>query len=254
MRHPAEAIDRIRGRFELAGKRCETREARRSPATVTGIDMSTKLSASRGRATKPRDIRRPGKNYRSRLTGRCPSEPDMMRTLPFARALVSGPTPEAISYLETGVARGIGTRSFWRHSKRTDTATFGVSTCRHSYPAGMPRRRLQSRRSAVALDLLRGSSRRRLPALLRDILEIDMFVHDSLHTETNMRFEFASAWPALRPSGILVSDDVSANRSFSDFVTVNGHGPSLRKRLRSPRHSESRSGMRKARETRAPGF
>jgi hypothetical protein len=34
-----------------------------------------------------------------------------------------------------------------------------------------------------------------------------------------MRFEFANAWPALRPSGILVSDDVYANRSFADLVS-----------------------------------
>jgi hypothetical protein len=44
-----------------------------------------------------------------------------------------------------------------------------------------------------------------------------MFVHDSLHTTRNMRFEMKLAWPALRPGGIMLIDDVF-NQSFHDFV------------------------------------
>jgi hypothetical protein len=57
----------------------------------------------------------------------------------------------------------------------------------------------------------------RLRGLLSQLGEIDMFVHDSLHTTRNMRFEMRSAWPALRPGGIMLVDDVY-NESFRDFV------------------------------------
>jgi hypothetical protein len=64
---------------------------------------------------------------------------------------------------------------------------------------------------------VRGSSRRRLPGLLSELGGINMFVHDSLHTTRNMRFEMKLAWPALRSGGIMLVDDVH-NQSFRDFV------------------------------------
>ncbi len=67
--------------------------------------------------------------------------------------------------------------------------------------------------------LYRGRSRRLLPKIIKSAGTIDAFLHDSLHTERNMRFEFESAWPALVPSGVLISDDVTYfNNSFQDFV------------------------------------
>src|SRR5436305_587133 len=53
-----------------------------------------------------------------------------------------------------------------------------------------------------------GSSRRRLPALLEPLGSIGLFVHDSLHTERNLRFELAHALRALQPGGPLVVDDL----------------------------------------------
>jgi len=47
-----------------------------------------------------------------------------------------------------------------------------------------------------------------LPDLLAELGEIDVFFHDSLHTHEHMLFEFGAAWPHLRPSGVLVADDV----------------------------------------------
>ncbi len=68
---------------------------------------------------------------------------------------------------------------------------------------------------------IEGSSRRRLPSLLKRIAPIDLFIHDSEHSEYNMQFEMSMAWPALRPGGALVVDDVDNNSSFHDFsVTV----------------------------------
>ena len=71
---------------------------------------------------------------------------------------------------------------------------------------------------------IRGSSRRRLPALLARLGEIDLFVHDSLHSERNVRFEADRAWSVLRPGGALVIDDIDSNRGFRSFrETFSGH-------------------------------
>jgi hypothetical protein len=65
---------------------------------------------------------------------------------------------------------------------------------------------------------IRGSSRRRLPALLSKLGTIDLFIHDSLHSEHNVRFELDHAWAALRPGGALVVDDIDANWGFHSFT------------------------------------
>jgi hypothetical protein len=63
-----------------------------------------------------------------------------------------------------------------------------------------------------------GSSRRRLPRLLSQLGEIDLFIHDSLHSERNVRFEMDRAWSVLRPSGAIVVDDIDVNRGFHSFT------------------------------------
>jgi len=64
---------------------------------------------------------------------------------------------------------------------------------------------------------VRGSSRLRLPALLSQVGRIDLFIHDSLHSERNVRFELDLAWSALNEGGSIVVDDVDANSGFRLF-------------------------------------
>jgi predicted O-methyltransferase YrrM len=64
----------------------------------------------------------------------------------------------------------------------------------------------------------RGTSRRLLGPLAEMLGSIDLFVHDSQHTYKNMKFEFETAWPALRPGGVLISDDVEGNAAFSELT------------------------------------
>jgi hypothetical protein len=69
-----------------------------------------------------------------------------------------------------------------------------------------------------------GSSRRRLPDLLSQLGPIDLFIHDSLHSEHNVRFEVDRAWAALRPGGAIVVDDIDTNRGFCSFTKAfSGH-------------------------------
>jgi predicted O-methyltransferase YrrM len=66
--------------------------------------------------------------------------------------------------------------------------------------------------------LLRGTSRQILPGLLRKLGTIDLFVHDSLHTYHNVRFELRQAQRVLRPRGLIVVDDIDANAAFGRVV------------------------------------
>jgi hypothetical protein len=73
---------------------------------------------------------------------------------------------------------------------------------------------------------IKGTSRLRLPALISKLGQIDLFVHDSLHTERNVRFELEHAWRALRPGSALVVDDIDANWGFRSFTQgFSGHQP-----------------------------
>lgn len=66
--------------------------------------------------------------------------------------------------------------------------------------------------------LYRGTSRRLLKTLLAGLPPLDLFFHDSLHTFANMRFEFDSAWEALRPGGVLLADDIESNSAFAELA------------------------------------
>jgi hypothetical protein len=62
-----------------------------------------------------------------------------------------------------------------------------------------------------------------LPGLLKQIGPIDIFLHDSLHTAENTLFEMRTAWPALRPGGAIVVDDIDSNEGFRLFCGTVPH-------------------------------
>jgi hypothetical protein len=66
--------------------------------------------------------------------------------------------------------------------------------------------------------LVKGSSRRRLPKLLNQLRQVDLFIHDSLHSERNVLFELHQVLPALSEGGVLVVDDIDANYGFHTFT------------------------------------
>lgn len=71
-----------------------------------------------------------------------------------------------------------------------------------------------------------GPSRHILPKLLLDLHPIDMFVHDADHTFDSQLEEYRTAWPHIRPGGVLLSDDVG-NPAFIEFSTEIGQQPLL---------------------------
>jgi hypothetical protein len=134
--------------------------------------------------------------------------------------------PEKV--VETGVARGVTSRlileamsvngvgHLWsvdlphplRPELHGETASAVPSTCRDRW------------------TYVRGSSRQQLPPLVSRLEKVDMFVHDSLHTARNMRFEMRTVWPAMDRGGLLLVDDVE-NQAFRDFVLESGNPPSI---------------------------
>lgn len=82
-----------------------------------------------------------------------------------------------------------------------------------------------------------GPSRFVLPDVVAEAAPIDVFLHDSDHTYGSMLEEYRTAWPKIRPGGLLLSDDV-ANRSLTDFATEVGVTPQL-----IPRHENSAFGV-----------
>jgi predicted O-methyltransferase YrrM len=66
--------------------------------------------------------------------------------------------------------------------------------------------------------LHRGMSRRVLPGVLAEAGVVDLFVHDSMHTLENMRFELGQAWQRLARGGAIVADDIEGNAAFAELA------------------------------------
>jgi predicted O-methyltransferase YrrM len=64
-----------------------------------------------------------------------------------------------------------------------------------------------------------------LRPLLSHLEVIDLFLHDSEHSEECMWFEYEAAWEHLRPGGVLVSDDITWNDAFDRFADRVGRTP-----------------------------
>jgi predicted O-methyltransferase YrrM len=120
--------------------------------------------------------------------------------------------------VETGVARGVTSRVILEGLERNGSG--------HLWSIDLPSLDpdLHSQIGAAVAEgpterwsYLAGTSRRELPRLLERLGAIDLFVHDSLHSERNLRFELERAWPALRAGGAIVADDVERNAAFCDF-------------------------------------
>lgn len=124
--------------------------------------------------------------------------------------------------LETGVARGLTTRCLLEALSRNEKG--------HLWSIDQPPliERGLADQTGIAVPaklrnrwtLVRGSSRRWMPDLLRDLDGIDMFVHDSMHTARNVRFELEQAWPMLPAGGVIAVDDVERNAATADFVAA----------------------------------
>jgi predicted O-methyltransferase YrrM len=142
-------------------------------------------------------------------------EPEMVRALwRLVRCL------QPATVIETGVARGFTSRFILEALERNGHGYLWsidlppmLHPDLHAQVGIAVPAELRSRWSYV-----RGSSRRRLPALLRRVGSVDLFIHDSLHSERNVSFELDHVWKALRPGGAMIVDDIDLNFGFQSFT------------------------------------
>jgi len=122
--------------------------------------------------------------------------------------------------IETGVARGVTSRivlealnrNDWGHLWSIDLPPPLEKDLHAQIGAAVPNAR-RGRWSYI-----KGSSRRRLPSLLRALAQVDLFVHDSLHTARNTRFEMERTLSVLASGGIMIIDDISPHQAFAEFA------------------------------------
>jgi len=72
----------------------------------------------------------------------------------------------------------------------------------------------------IRWNLIIGDSKQHLEKLLDSLNQIDMFIHDSEHSDEHMSFEYNVAWKYLRKDGILCSDDINHSDAFKDFTSM----------------------------------
>lgn len=121
--------------------------------------------------------------------------------------------------VETGVAHGLSSRTMLEAMQRVRAGSL--------WSIDLPPMTIHDRRDEVGVAVseglrdrwtyLEGSSRSRLPAALSNLKRIDLFVHDSLHSTRNVRWELNTAWRALAPGGLVIVDDVDCNWGFERF-------------------------------------
>jgi predicted O-methyltransferase YrrM len=131
--------------------------------------------------------------------------------------------------LETGVGRGLTTAVILEALERNGTGRL--------WSVDLPplvERELERETGAAVVGrprerwtLLRGSSRRLLPGLVRGMDHVDLFVHDSTHTARNVGFELGCVWDKLSPGGAVVVDDVEKNRAFGVFSDAHPDAPAV---------------------------
>jgi hypothetical protein len=122
--------------------------------------------------------------------------------------------------VETGVARGVTSRIVLEALERNARGHLWSIDLPHPFD------RTLHTQTGAAVDggrrgrwsYIEGSSRRRLPALLRSVTEVDLFIHDSLHTARNTRFEMEQTLGVLAPGGIMIVDDISTHQAFAGFT------------------------------------
>jgi Methyltransferase domain len=130
--------------------------------------------------------------------------------------------------VETGVARGVTTHVILAALERNGGGRLwsidlpALDPVLHEQIGAAVPDELRGRWSYVA-----GTSRRELPGLLSELGEVDLFVHDSSHTERNVRLELQRVWSVLRPGGAVVADDIDRSAGFADFVQSAPEGEAL---------------------------
>jgi hypothetical protein len=123
--------------------------------------------------------------------------------------------------VETGVARGVTSRIVLEALARSEHGHLWSIDQPHLLEANLHAQTGAAVPHALSSrwTYIEGSSRRQLPAVLRSLNgRVDVFLHDSLHTSRNTRYEMGQVYPALSTGGLMIVDDISTHQGFSTFA------------------------------------
>ena len=118
--------------------------------------------------------------------------------------------------VETGIAHGASTRVLLEALLQIVQSHPEIETHLHSIDVD-ERTRWPDLLANDMWSFHLANSRRDIDAILDDIGEIDLFIHDSNHGYRQQMKEYRAAWGKLRSGGFLVSDDVNWSNAFLDF-------------------------------------
>jgi predicted O-methyltransferase YrrM len=231
LRHPREGIERARGRIDTRGDRRELANLGRplSEHYAVAGDWAPVLHKATGSPWPCQESEQFSKVWDATISGQVAA--GVRVGLASYRGWNDGDRAqgEAIwclvahqrpaTVVETGVAHGLTSRVILEGLQRNGNGHLWSidlpaidPALHHEIGTAVPAD-LRSRWTYVE-----GTSRRRLPELVRKLQQVDLFIHDSLHTARNTYFELDTVWPALPPGGAAVVDDINRNLAFSRFL------------------------------------
>jgi len=231
LRHPRESIERIRGRIDTRNDKRELRTLSypRSERYAVVEDWEPVLHKAIEAPWPCQESEHFGKEWDATVSGLAAK--GLRVGLASYRGWNDGDPAQAkaiwclvahlrpATVVETGVAHGLTSRVILQSLRRNGNGHLwsvdlpAVDPALHHEIGMAVPEDLRSRWTYV-----RGTSRRRLPELVRKLQRVDLFIHDSLHTARNTCFELDTVWPALPPGGVAVVDDIDRNLGFSRFT------------------------------------
>jgi hypothetical protein len=135
-----------------------------------------------------------------------------------------------VNVVETGVAHGMTSRFILEALETIGAGRLWSIDLPPLNPMTRQEVGIAVRQTAVPVDrwtYIAGTSRRRLPALLSRLGRIDLFIHDSMHSNRNVMFELEWAWRYLSAGGVIVVDDIDVNSVFDTFTKAHPEHPSF---------------------------
>lgn len=120
--------------------------------------------------------------------------------------------------IETGVARGVTTSCLLAATRSWDGRVWSVDLppIYRGWEGGWAA--FVSDADRARWTLVRGGSRRMLPRLVAEVGALDLAVCDSDHSASVVLRECMTLWPALKPNGVLIVDDVDKSAGFARSI------------------------------------
>lgn len=164
--------------------------------------------------------------FLARLKEKLKAHPDgyggqMTREAPAVYALIRLLKPRAV--VETGVADGVTSSYILRALEDNGQGKlYSIDLPHYLLPGGKKPGWIVEDSLRGRWELRVGDAAELLPPLLEELGEVDVFLHDSLHTYGHMLLEFRAAWQKLKEGGLLLAHDVGQNAAFFDFIDEAG--------------------------------